>query len=758
MKKITYLLTVFIVLLSLAGLTGLKAEGSDMTQVAVISVTKIGGLRNTNNLVVYFAKDYPDGSNQNQWGYEAAVNSEGVVVELGVNVRMPSGGFIISGHGTALTTVQNTLKIGQYVEFNQDQMKLYIYEDQAFSYYYGAKSNLANANQRVTNQVEAMYDIDLPRIQNLQNEAKALLSDLEAAYTLYQNNQSPSALNILKEKANLINSLSQDIIYLSYPNFKIEGRALWHRPNSGKGYDELTLEGVQKMLDQMKKMGIQTIMVETFWEGFVCYQSEYLPYQPQMKKNGVVPTYGEYGKDYLKSLIGEAKKRGIEVHAWTETFLAGVSGSGQVGLSSHIKQEWLNVNYFGVAGESSEGATLYYYDPANPELRTLLTNAYRELAKKYDLDAIELDYIRYPYSNLVNFKNGQSTSNINDSGYTAYAMNDFMTSYGYTGDMKQLIATSAKARTDWIRYRTQKVTESVMVFRKAILEEKPNMKITIAVAADYQQGINNYCQNWTEWSKNGWIDSVKPMAYTADSNYVGNLTQIYLDLVGSMSLVYAGIGPVYLGYPVSSNQDQMTIAVLKGGAGSAIFASHNILGNKEFERALELSASYISRLSPESDPQTLLTEGLNYLLDKMDRIYNRDSEFNNIDAIKAILTKAKTTELTPVVGYEKVVEELDKAILELSETTDATIRQRMYEDLSYMRRLFDYLISRTLIKSGDWIPTINPNRPSGISVKLPDPPAEGPKGCGFQSDIALLFGILALPTLAYFVFRKRHAI
>ena len=59
MKKITYLLTVFIVLLSLAGLTGLKAEGSDMTQVAVISVTKIGGLRNTNNLVVYFAKDYP---------------------------------------------------------------------------------------------------------------------------------------------------------------------------------------------------------------------------------------------------------------------------------------------------------------------------------------------------------------------------------------------------------------------------------------------------------------------------------------------------------------------------------------------------------------------------------------------------------------------------------------------------------------------------------------------------------------------------
>ena len=758
MTKIKQTLICLIALFSMISFMNLRVEGNNMNQVAVISVTKIGGVRNTNNLVVYLAKDYPDGSDQNQWGFEAAVNSEGIVVELGVNVRMPNGGFIVSGHGTSETTVINTFKLGQYVEFNQDQMKLYVYEDQAFSYYYGAKSNLENANLRVTAQVNAMFDIDLTRIQTFQNQANSLLSDLEEAYQVYQTNQSPSALSVVKEKAGQINNLSQDIYYLSYPNFKIEGRVLWHRPNSGQGYDELTLEGVKKMLDQMKKMGIQTIMIETFWEGFVCYQSEYLPYQPQMKKNGVIPTYGEYGQDYLKCVIGEAKKRGIEIHAWTETFLAGVSGPGQIGLSSHIKQEWLSVNYFGVPGELSGNATLYYFDPANLEVRTLLTDAYRELARNYDLDAIELDYIRYPYSNLISFKNGQSTSMINDNGYTEYAMNDFMTSYGYSGDMKQLIATSSKARNEWIKYRTQKVTESVMVFRNAILEEKPGMKITIAVAADHQQGINNYCQNWTEWAKFGWIDSVKPMAYTADTNYVGNLTQIYLDLVGSMSLVYAGIGPVYFGYPVTVNQDQMTIAVLKGGAGSAIFAALNILGNEEFERALELSASYIPRLSPESAPQVLLDEGLSYILDKMDRIYNRDLQFNNIETIKTILTNVLAIELTPVVGYEKVVEELDKAINELSKTTNTTIKQRMFEDLSYMRRLFDYLISRTLINSGDWIPSLNPNRPSGISVKVPDPVTEKPKGCGCQSDFAIVVSTLAIPVLAFFVYRRRQSI
>lgn len=729
----------------------------NMTLVATVNVTKIGGERLTNNLVVYLSKDYPSGSNTNQYGFEAAVSQDGIVVELGVNVQMPTGGFIISGHGTQLTLVRETFKLGNYVEFDSKSLTLAVYEDEALTLYFGAQSELENANNRVNQQIEAMYDIDLERIENLQMAAVMILPELNEAYQAYLSNPTTHLLDFLKNKSEQVKNIAQEIFYLSYPNFKIEGRALWHRPNSGSGYDELTLEGVKKMLDQMQKMGIQTIMIETFWEGYVCYQSEFLPYQPQMKKNGVVPTYGEYGKDYLKAVIGEAKKRGIEVHAWTETFLAGVTGPGQIGLSSHIKQEWLNVNYFGVAGEG-EGTKLYYFDPANPELRELLRKAYKELARNYDLDAIELDYIRYPYSTLISYKNGQSTSSINDHGYTAYAMQDFMQQYKYTGDMKQLITTSAKARTDWIKYRTQKVTESVMVFRQAIIEEKPNMKITIAVAADPQQAINNYSQNWPEWSKNGWIDSVKPMAYTADTNYVGNLTKQYLDLVGSMSLVYAGIGPVYFDYPVSVNQDQMVKAVLSGGAGSAIFAAHNILGNKEFEKALELSVSYIARISPESSPEILLEEGINYILDKMDRIYNRNLQFNNIEAIKTILNTTKAIELKPVTGYEEVVENLDKAIIELQKTTNPTIKQRMYEDLSYLRRLFDYLISRTLINSGDWIPTLNPNRPSGVSVTIPEPQTPEPEtsGCGCQSDVSFLFSIIALPSLMYFVFKRKR--
>ena len=155
---------------------------------------------------------------------------------------------------------------------------------------------------------------------------------------------------------------------------------------------------------------------------------------------------------------------------------------------------------------------------------------------------------------------------------------------------------------------------------------------------------HNTVKNWTEWAK-CWLMIVKPIGLYRDT-IMSKPYSNYLDLVGSKSLVYAGIGPVYFGYPVTVNQDQMTIAVLKGGAGSAIFAALNILGNEEFERALELSASYIPRLSPESAPQVLLDEGLSYILDKMDRIYNRDLQFNNIETIKTILTNVLAIELT----------------------------------------------------------------------------------------------------------------
>lgn len=663
---------------------------NNANHVTSLSFTKFGGTREADNLVIYSSIDYPSGSLTNQYGYEAAVSSEGLIVQMDANVEMPKDGYVISGHGVMDKLVRNKLCIGQYIALDKENLKLEVYESETFSICYEIMLLNDKTKTKVTEMVASMYDFNIERVKSLQVEVENMIKSLLIEYENYKVNPVERELSLIKGLASSIKTLIKDINYLSYPNFKVEGRFAWHRPNSGKGYDEYTLEGIQKMLDQIKKMGIQTLLVETFWEGFVSYASKILPYQLQLKKDGTIPTYGEYGQDYLKCIIGEAHKRDIKIHAWTETFLAGVAGENQVGLAKHINNEWLNVNYFGVAGEKCNHAILYYFDPANPEVLGLLESAYIELTKNYDLDGIELDYIRYPYSN-ISIYDSENLSNLNDSGYTEFAMKDFMNQYKYDGELKNLIKDSKEVRNQWIDYRAQKVTDAIEKFRSAILKEKPNMIITIAVAADYKSGYTSYCQNWPKWSKNGWIDSVKPMAYTSDTTYVGDLTKSYVDLVESKSLIYTGIGPVYYSYPISYNQDQMTNAVLKGGAGSCIFATLNILGNPEFERALELSVSYLSRISPENDDlQAILEEGIAHILDKIKRIYNRNHEFNNLEVVQDLLNQIKEYNTYKFNDLKEIIAKLNQVLVILDKTSNVVIKQRMTEDILYIRRLFDF--------------------------------------------------------------------
>ena len=54
------------------------------------------------------------GTGTNVYGFEAAVDANGVVVELGVNVsKIPEGGYVISGHGKAATLFAQTLFLAQ---------------------------------------------------------------------------------------------------------------------------------------------------------------------------------------------------------------------------------------------------------------------------------------------------------------------------------------------------------------------------------------------------------------------------------------------------------------------------------------------------------------------------------------------------------------------------------------------------------------------------------------------------------------------
>ena len=91
---------------------------------------------------------------------------------------------------------------------------------------------------------------------------------------------------------------------------------------------------------------------------------------------------GDY--DPLAFAVAECHKRGMEIHAWIATIPVGAKGS--LGCRTLMKKGF-RIRSF------STGA---YLDPSDPSVAPYLASICGEIVRNYDVDGINLDYIRYP--------------------------------------------------------------------------------------------------------------------------------------------------------------------------------------------------------------------------------------------------------------------------------------------------------------------------------------------------------------------------
>ena len=103
----------------------------------------------------------------------------------------------------------------------------------------------------------------------------------------------------------------------------------------------------------------------------------------------------------LKIWINEAHKRNIKVHVWFQTFYVGnkpPETNPEYILAQ--KPNWANYQkrnaYSDTIPYSVSEHNGYFIDPANPEVRDYLQNILKEIIENYNVDGINLDYIRYP--------------------------------------------------------------------------------------------------------------------------------------------------------------------------------------------------------------------------------------------------------------------------------------------------------------------------------------------------------------------------
>lgn len=264
---------------------------------------------------------------------------------------------------------------------------------------------------------------------------------------------------------------AQSLIFKASPKYEV--RAVWlttiggldwpHNYAQSKSSIEKQKKELTKILDKLKEANINTILFQTRIRGTVIYPSDIEPWDGCCSGiPGKSPGY-----DPLEFAVEECHKRGMEIHAWVVTIPVGKwNGLGCRAIRS--KHTGL------VVRNGTDG----FINPASPTAAPYIAGICKEITKKYDIDGIHLDYIRYPET----WKHGIAINNAREN-----------------------------------------ITQIVRTIHQRIKEIKPWVKLSCSPIGKYDdlcryssRGWNAYtkgCQDAQGWLKLGLMDQLYPMMY-----------------------------------------------------------------------------------------------------------------------------------------------------------------------------------------------------------------------------------------------------
>ena len=180
--------------------------------------------------------------------------------------------------------------------------------------------------------------------------------------------------------------------YLTKRMPKRETRAVWLTTlanldwpkNYARSEESIKLQKQEliDILNKYQKANINTVLLQARVRAATIYPSDIEPWDQCI--TGVEGRAPGYGYDPLGFAVEECHKRGMEIHAWIATIPVGAKNS--LGCRTLMKKGFRIRNF----------STGSYLDPADPGVAPYLASICGEIVRKYDVDGINLDYIRYP--------------------------------------------------------------------------------------------------------------------------------------------------------------------------------------------------------------------------------------------------------------------------------------------------------------------------------------------------------------------------
>jgi uncharacterized lipoprotein YddW (UPF0748 family) len=150
---------------------------------------------------------------------------------------------------------------------------------------------------------------------------------------------------------------------------------------------------VDRMVDDAARAGFTDLFVQVDGRGEAYYRSELLP-----------PAEGLDGYDPLAAILKLGHARGLQIHAWINAFTVGLPGrtppSALHPLNAHpdwVTHDAKGQSLLGWAPDRAQRNLVgYFLDPGLRPVQDFVAAVVAEVAERYPVDGIHLDYIRYP--------------------------------------------------------------------------------------------------------------------------------------------------------------------------------------------------------------------------------------------------------------------------------------------------------------------------------------------------------------------------
>ena len=251
--------------------------------------------------------------------------------------------------------------------------------------------------------------------------------------------------------------------------------------------------------------------------------------------------------DPLEECIAEAHSRGIQVHVEIVMWKLGRLTAAQADSVSALMQT--QVSY---SGEVS--GWLCPTDPAN---RAMEIEAIASVAAAYDIDGIQLDYVRFPDGDHC-FCNGcrerfQSARHIRRLDWPV----DCYWGGRYSEEFRE--------------WRRDQITSLVREIGDAVERARPGTAVSAAVVPDLEEARESCGQDWARWASDGLVDFLAPMDYVSDDDSFASL--LARQVAVSDVPVVVGIGVFDTGADLTEDQllHRIEIAREERAGGFAIF-------------------------------------------------------------------------------------------------------------------------------------------------------------------------------------------